>query len=33
MIAIGSDDFSSMLDGAYAMDCHVQHAEPKQTFV
>ncbi len=30
MIAIGSDDFSSMLDGAYAMDRHVQHAEPKQ---
>ena len=30
MIAIGRDDFSSMLAGGYAMDCHVQQAELQQ---
>ena len=30
MIAIGSDDFSRMLAGAYAMDCHVQHTALQQ---
>lgn len=30
MIAIGSENFSSMLAGAHAMDCHVQCTEPKQ---
>ena len=30
MIAIGSDDFSRMLAGAYTMDCHVQHTELQQ---
>ncbi len=27
MIAIGRDDFASLLAGGYAMDCHVQQAE------
>ena len=30
MIAIGRVDFSSMLAGGYAMDCHVQQAELQQ---
>ena len=30
MIAIGSENFSRMLAGAYAMDCHVQHTELAQ---
>ena len=30
MIAIGSENFSRMLAGAHAMDCHVQHTELAQ---
>ena len=30
MIAIGSENFSRMLAGAYAMDCHVRHTELAQ---
>ena len=30
MIAIGSENFSRLLAGAYAMDCHVQHADLPQ---
>ena len=30
MIAIGSENFSRMLAGAHAMDCHVQHADLPQ---
>ena len=33
MIAIGSENFSRMLAGAYVMDHHVQHAELAQNIM